>query len=296
MFKTLIFISFITFLSFPAWAKVEMKWFGVASIILDDGQTQIFFDPMFTRADFKHLFNATFKSDEKLVKDVLEEYQLSRIRAVFASHSHFDHVVDAPIVAKLAGGTFFTDQNSEIIARAYQDPGIKTQMFIEGQRLEVGKFVITPILRDHSEILHLFEFLPGKVRPEFSFGFWEYRVGDTWCFLIEHPDGRIFIDQGANPWLEKVSQAVKQADVVIQGVANRKDDEAIVNGYVKALNSKKFVPAHFDNFFMGFSDKGISRLPRIRLEELLDKITSTYPGVSVVMPRFGEGYVLLEGK
>jgi len=89
---------------------------------------------------------------------------------------------------------------------------------------------------------------------------------------------------------------VRSADVVIQGVANRKDDDAIIQGYVKSLKPKTFIPSHFDNFFTGFSDKGVSRLPRIRLEEVLDKLKLTYPGMSVVMPRFGQSIVLLEGK
>lgn len=109
-------------------AKVEVRWFTVASLVLEDEETKIFFDPMFTRAGFQHWLNLSeLRSDEKLIANVIKANQLEKVDALFASHSHYDHVIDAPMIAKLTGATFYVDGSSERVAKAYKDPKIKTQ-------------------------------------------------------------------------------------------------------------------------------------------------------------------------
>lgn len=298
MFKTLIFAFFTTILTLNnSWAEVSMRWFGVASFVLEDSQTRIFFDPMFTRAgvgNWLGLFE--LRSDEELVKKMLQETNLPKIDAVFASHSHYDHVIDAPMIAKHAGALFYVDASSEIIAKAYQDSSIKTLKITNLQKVKIGNFTITPILRAHSKIKSLgnFEFQPGPVHADFNFNFWDYKVGDTWFYLIEHPEGSILADQGSNPFLERIKPFTSKIDALIQGVANRESDDSILKGYAAVLKPKIFVPSHFDNFFLA-GPKADTRLPGVQLEELLDKLQKAYPEMSVVTPRFNEKIVLLKG-
>ena len=116
MFKILILISCAFLPLSQALAKVEVRWFTVASLVLEDEETKIFFDPMFTRAGIQHWLNISdLRSDETLVASVIKEHKLEKVNALFASHSHYDHVIDAPIVSKLTGATFYVDGSSEIV-------------------------------------------------------------------------------------------------------------------------------------------------------------------------------------
>lgn len=293
MFKILI-LTICLFLPLShAFSKVEVRWFTVASVLLDDGETQILFDPMFTRAGISHWLTVSkLAADEELIKTIIEEQKIQNIKALFASHSHFDHVIDAPIFSKLTGATFYADRSNERIAKAYKSPLIKTSPVESGKSIQVGKFKITPIERDHAAIKGLFEFLPGDVKEDFDFGFYEYRLGQTWCYLVEHPEGKILVDQGSNPHVDKFQKLVTNVDVVIQGIANRKSDEALISGYPKTYKPKVFIPLHFDNFFFGFDRKGYSNLPGVNKEELLDKLKKAEPGMKIVNPVYGERIVL----
>lgn len=298
MFKILILTSCLFLSLSQLQAKVEVRWFSVASLLLEDEETQILFDPMFTRAGFKHwLMLSPFKSDAALVSQVLRENNLVKIQGIFASHSHYDHVIDAPEVSRLSGAPFYVDENSHIIAKAYQDPKIQTIRIETDKKIKIGKFTITPIKRKHSPIrLINMEWLPGPVPKDFNFGFYDYHVGDTWFYYIEHPNGKILVDQGSEPFMKEIKIYTDKVDVLIQGIANRSGDEAILEGYTKELQPQMFIPTHFDNFLFGFhpEEKEISYLPGIKMKELMDKMKARHPQVKIEMPVYGQKIEVLK--
>jgi hypothetical protein len=134
------------------------------------------------------------------------------------------------------------------------------------------------------------------VEKDFDFDFYDYRMGDTWLYYIEHPEGNIVIDQGADSFLNSISSFTSKADVVIQGVANRADDETVVNrGYVTHLKPKIFIPTHFDNFFFSFDPQGeYSFLPGVRLEEVIEKMKIAHPDKKFIVPKYAEKIELLK--
>lgn len=271
---------------------------SVASVVLEDEKTVIFIDPMFTRAGVLNWLGISkLRSDEELVKSVLKDNTITKVDALFISHSHYDHSIDAPMVAKHTGGTLYVDPNSERIARAYKEPKIKIQRFENLKPLQIGDFKITPILRDHSPIRTFdFHFLPGPVPEDFDFGFYDYHVGDTWLYYIEHPKGKIVIDQGSEPFIDRLKPFTLAADVLIQGVANRLNDEAIVKGYMEFLKPKVFMPLHFDNFIWPFDPKGgLTTLPKVRYQELMGMMDEQHgKSVKLIRPEYGKKVTVLE--
>lgn len=280
-----------------AQGAVKATYLTVASVALDDGKTRLLFDPAWTRPGVMHVLG--FKklvSDESLVSSILKKNNLEKVDAVFASHSHFDHVIDAPMVSKVAGAIFYTDESSERLAKAYKDPAIKTTRMKAYEKIKIGDFTITPLEREHAKILHLFYFLPGPVPENTDLSFWDYHVGNTWFYLVEHPEGTIVVDQGSNPFVDTLKMHTDKVDVLIQGVANRKDDDSILNGYVKSFIPKVFIPLHFDNFFVDFNDGGESSLPGVKLQDVLSKLKKAYPTMKVDKPLYGKPITVLEVK
>jgi len=230
------------------------------------------------------------KSDEELVAKIIKEHDLQKVNALFASHSHYDHVIDAPIAAKLTGATFYVDSNSQKVAKAYKEPKIKTELFQDQKFIQIGKFKITPILRNHSHIRSLgLNYLPGPVPDTFDFNFYDYHVGDTWFYLAEHPDGKILIDQGSEPFLDKLKNLTTDVQVVIQGIANRESDEVILKGYVGSFKPSIFIPTHFDNFVFPLNTNAdVWPLPGVKLEGLMKKMKKSYPNKKVIYPKYAK--------
>src|SRR5205085_10254433 len=87
---------------------------------------------------------------------VLHSFPTRRSSDLLVTHSHFDHIVDAPYVTKKTGATFYTEKNFEIIAKAF-DKNLKTSPLEVNKPLQIGKFKITAYQRDHRSEEHTSE-------------------------------------------------------------------------------------------------------------------------------------------
>lgn len=267
----------------------------MSSVVIDDGKTRILFDPAWTRPKLSHWLGfSSLTSDEKLVSDILSKNQLNKIDAVFSSHSHFDHVVDAPMVSKLTGAIFYTDESSERIARAYNEPKVRTIPVTSGKEIRIGEFLITVIGREHSKLFQKIDFLPGAVPEGTNLNFWDYHVGDSWFYIIKHPDGIILVDQGCESHVSEALKVTPNVDALLQGFASRKDNASILNGYVNTYKPKVYVPLHFDNFFADFSEGNEGDLPFVKFDSMMSELKKAYPTMKVDRPLYGKPITLLE--
>lgn len=241
----------ILLLSGIASAKVEVRWMSCGSILLKDESSSILFDAYWTRPEALHFLNLKkLKSDETIVKDILKKNDITKLDAVFVAHTHLDHVLDAPLVASLTGATYYGDEGASIIARAYEYKQKEISVLKDHQVVTIGKFVITVMERHHSPALNLIQLLPGKVEKDFNFGFYEYKAGTDWFFLVQHPEGTILMDNSQEAALDRlpeIQKKVSSVDLLVQGV-NHSGNEIVRDGYVKALKPKIFMPTHYDRF------------------------------------------------
>ena len=265
-------------------AKVTGKWLSVASVVIDDGETQLLFDAAFTRPTIGHWLGLSkFKSDKDLVQKVLAEQKLDHLKGVFGTHAHFDHSVDLPIVAAMTGATLYGSESLLRISRAYHD---KRVMLATLHTVSVGKFKVSHFPRKHALILKMFDFLPGIVPADFDFDFYDYKVGESWIYLIEHPKGKILLDTSGEANLEILPKDLK-VDVVIQGVANRSSDESVLEGYVLKLEPRLFIASHFDYFMLSFDPESIKPMMGVKMDELELSFKQKAPGTAFTVPVYG---------
>lgn len=266
-------------------ARVEARWLSVASVLINDGETKIFFDPAFTRPGLKHwLGMGVFRPDENELKKILNEQKITKLNAVFVTHTHFDHAVDAPLVAYLTGATAYGSKSFERICRAYTEK----IPFKKLKPVQIGKFKISFYPRVHSEILGLVDFLKGTVPKNFNFNFYDYRVGESWIYLIEHPEGKILIDTSGDANLKVLPASLKSVDVVFQGVANRKDNKIIINGYVSTLRPSKFIAIHFDYFMNAMKPGKQEPMWNVDFPGLTEYFRQKASQTQFIIPEFGE--------
>lgn len=80
--------------------RLTVTWYGVATILFDDGDTQILIDGFFSRPSRTNPFAVP---DLDQIKRQLDRIGLHELAAVTPVHSHFDHAMDVGAIAKLTG-------------------------------------------------------------------------------------------------------------------------------------------------------------------------------------------------
>ena len=84
---------------------MKVTFFGTTTLLFDDGKDQIFFDAHMTRPSLMKYIFGSCPTDRAVVDEKLRLHQVERLKAIFVSHSHHDHVMDAPYIAEKTGGS-----------------------------------------------------------------------------------------------------------------------------------------------------------------------------------------------
>jgi L-ascorbate metabolism protein UlaG (beta-lactamase superfamily) len=80
-----------------------VKFLGVSTLLFDDGDTAFLTDGFFSRPGKLRTAFGTIAPDAAAIDRALEHAGVQRLAAVIPLHSHFDHALDAPFVAKRTG-------------------------------------------------------------------------------------------------------------------------------------------------------------------------------------------------
>ncbi|HMC50593.1 MAG TPA: MBL fold metallo-hydrolase [Solirubrobacterales bacterium] len=248
-------------------AGLEVEWLGVSGYRISAEGKTLFVDPYLSRVPFAALLRRRSALPDPAALDRFL-HAPGEVVAVLVGHTHFDHAVDAPAIARRFG------------CKAYGSDSLVTLMSLHGlaeQTVEVepyrtydlGPFEISFTPSVHSKLLlglavpydgdltceHLDGLTPGA-----------YRCGQVWGISIKVA-GVSFYHQGS---ANLIDEAVRErdVDVFLAGVAGRNFTEDYWRRIIPRLDPKVVVPTHYDNFFRPLgrplefvSDVRLSALP-----------------------------------
>jgi len=276
----------------PTPGELTATWFGVTALLLREGEHAIFIDPFFTRPEglLPLALNRPIAPDEARIAAALQQAGITRLDAVLVSHSHYDHAMDAGVVARLTGATLVGSASTANIGRGAGLPETQLRVVTPGEDLAYGPFHLRFIASRHAGASG------GRPTGEIEAPlrtparFLDYRLGGTYSILVEHPQGRL-LHHGSAGW-EPGALRGQRADVVFLGVALLDDLPAYLQQTVDAVGAGRVVPTHWDDFTRPL-DQSLRPFPIIvHLDRFFADMARLRPGLRVETLRAGEPVAL----
>jgi metallo-beta-lactamase superfamily protein len=131
---------------------LHVTFFGVSTLLFEDGESAFMVDGFFTRPRKLRTLFTKIRPNAKLISQYLERAGIKELEAVIVAHSHYDHALDAPEVAKQTKARLIGSESTARIGRAFNLPPDRIQIISDGETEQLGNFGITFIRSHHSPI------------------------------------------------------------------------------------------------------------------------------------------------
>ena len=221
-------------------------------------------DGFFTRPGLLSVVTRV-RPDSALIRQALDRAHVSRLAAVIPVHSHYDHAMDAPYVARWTGAQLVGSSSTANIGRGAGLPEDRLTEAVKGQPMTFGRFTVTLLESRHAPTGRFL--MPGEITSPLTppARVKDYRLSEAYSVVIRH-DGRTIVVLGSAGFLTGALKDVK-ADVVYLSVATLgKQSEAyrdsLWNEVVAATGAKRVIAIHWDDFTRPLS-KPLRPMPRL---------------------------------
>ncbi len=208
----------------------------------------LFIDPYVSRVPLRALLlKRTALPDDALVERFV--HAPGPVAGVLVGHTHFDHAIDAPAIARRYGAKAYGSESLAHLMRLHGLGPLAVDV-IAHKRYELGPFVVRFVPSRHAKLLfgrkipmdgeltcdHLHGLSPGA-----------YRCGQVWGIRIDVGGSSLYHQGSAD--LDDDELRDGPVDVFLAGVAGRSFTPRYWERILPRLDPRVVVPTHYDDFF-----------------------------------------------
>jgi L-ascorbate metabolism protein UlaG (beta-lactamase superfamily) len=262
---------------FPA--DIKLKWYGTATILLEQDRTKLLIDPFLSLSD-------------KCYKPPVDE--LSAIENILVTHGHLDHIADIPAILKQGVGTaavYCTAKPREVlVSKGVEETRI--HQIKPGGYLNFGPFEIRVLKGKHivfNKGLVIKTFFRACVltnRNNLKYMLKENKIcseaGETVVYDIGVANKRILLLGSLN--LDDNTEYPKGVDLLILPFQGRSDINKYAMSFIDRLQPKKVLLDHFDDTFPPISSN-------VKTGLFISLMRQKYPGIPVICPQAGVEWI-----
>ena len=96
-----------------------VTFLGNTNLLFDDGDIAWMTDAFFTRPSTREVLFGKVEPDDRVIRKTLERAGIEKLDMIVPVHSHFDHAMDAAMVADFTGATLFGSSSTINIGKGY---------------------------------------------------------------------------------------------------------------------------------------------------------------------------------
>lgn len=223
---------------------LTLEWLGTAGFRLTYEGQHLLIDPYLTRLPLGDLLRRrVVPADAAALAGVPDPL------AILVGHTHFDHALDVPALARRAGCPVYGSASLARLMALHGQPE-RAVTVAPHRTYDVGPFAVTFVPSLHSKLAgglwvpyggeitceHVDELVPQA-----------YKCGQVWGIHVA-VGGATFYHQGSCDLIDAEVRH-RGVDVLLCGISGRRFTRRYVARLLRALEPRLVVPHHFDDFF-----------------------------------------------
>ena len=276
--------------------QVSLTWLGAAGFRVEFRGAVLLLDPFVSRPGLRRSLAWPLEPDDRAIAR-----HAPRADVIVCGHSHHDHVMDVPHIARATGARVLGSSSSYNLCRSRGLPESQLVHLEAPATVQEGPFRVTVRPSIHSPGA-LDRILAGKIGPgaRSPLRMGQYRSDTTFGVLVEVGDAEAahgpltLFHLSSAAYLHETTMGLG-CDVLLPAIVARQHSEDFTEGLLRALQPKVVIPHHFDDFFAPMT-RPVRQVPRADVQGFLAEVQRS--GVEVdplVLRKLGTVRFSLDG-
>ena len=285
---------------------MTLSYLGTAGWQITDGRTTVLVDPYLSRLkqvtpnddvapeDGRKLFT---RDDPAESDTAVIDAHITRADVIVITHTHGDHAMDLPYIARKTGALVIGTDSTYNVARAY---GVDADHLIVakgGEDLVLGSISIRVVPSLHGILRRAPNVRAGPRAPQTvpadvhtPMAIREFVEGGTLAYLIRI-GGRQVLAFGSMNYIEREVEGLRPDVALIGAMPERREIYEYTPRLLRALGYPRLVlPTHWDRFNVPYQT---SQAPAIeRAQSFLDEVRRASPRTRILVPRYFDPIVV----
>lgn len=241
-----------------SYGKIKATYCGTSTLIFEDEDDQIIMDGFFSRPSILNVAFGKIQCDTNIVKKMVQKYSLNKLRAIWVCHSHYDHCMDAPYLARLTGATIYGSSSTLNVARGYGIRESQLKEFQPNDTYIIGNFTIKVLASLHTPSFQFLGFSNDNSQDIFinqllkqPAKYHDFKEGGTFDFYIQNQNIQWMVKASTNfipDFLKNYTVDYYFLGIASLGKMQKEFQEKYYQETIQMTQPKYVIPIHWDNF------------------------------------------------
>jgi L-ascorbate metabolism protein UlaG (beta-lactamase superfamily) len=267
---------------------VRVRWLGTAGFAIEHDGHVLLVDPYLTRASLARCLVAPLRSDRIAIAR-----HAPRADAIVVGHTHFDHALDVPTIARTTGARVFGSRSAAALCVARGVPADQVEVVEQAAgsapvERAIGPFRLRFIPSAHSALILGRVPFPGDIADcgDVPMRAEEYRCGAVFGVEIRVA-GRTLYHVGSAELVD-ANVDVKNVDLLLLCVAGWITSRRLPERIGARIAPGAVLLSHWDDFLRPI-DQPARALPAMQMPRLVERLERAVGGVRVgTLPMLGD--------